>query len=181
MSFELEAPEILDEAIADSPPRLHTSEVEPADSPARESRRSTDPEVDRASGHEYEARVAAVADAWSGAVPPVESRGIPAGEARAIDEVNVALGRFSEEAETLPELGSTVRESAAVPPVGPAPSSPWPSNDLAPDGVPSEPVGHAEGAESAPGDPNHASTESDEHTEENRWSLSRIARGLTGH
>jgi cell division initiation protein len=167
----------------DAPAHLHTPAPMPTEAPVFEPDYPLEEEsshVEQVSAEEYDARVASVADAWSGAVPRVEAGDLPVGDAAAIDEVSAALGMFTEDAESLAGPASMEGESTSVPPVAGVPSSPWPSNELAQDGVPVEPVGHAGGPEGADGDMNHASTESDEHSEEGRWSLSRIARGLTG-
>ena len=163
----------------DAAPHLHTPEPEPAfepDYPVEDESSY----VEQIDSQDYDARVASVADAWSGAVPRVEPENLPAGDAAAIDEVSAALGMFSEDSDAAPATAGLEGESTSVPPVTDVPSSPWPSNELAPDAVPVEPVGHAGGPEGAGGDMNQASTESDEQSEEARWSLSRIARGLTG-
>ena len=90
---------------------------------------------------------------------------------------------FNEGADSLPEPASMEGESKGMRPVQAAPSSPWPADELAPDRVPSEPVGHTGGAEGPADDSIDASTASDEQSgsEEGRWSLSRIARGLTSN
>ena len=111
----------------------------------------------------------------------MESEDLPTGDAAAIDDVSAALGMFTEDADGMPEPASMEGESTSVPPVSDSPSSPWPSNELASDGVPVEPVDRAGDPEGFAGDPNDASTESDEHDDGGRWSLSRIARGLTGN
>lgn len=137
--------------------------------------------VEQLNDDEYDARVASVADAWSGAVPRVESDQLPVGDATAIDEVSAALGMFNEESDVLPEPASLEGESTSVPPVTGAPSSPWPSNELASDGLPMESVDSTGGADGPADESIDASTESGEQSGDGRWSLSRIARGLTGN
>lgn len=125
----------------------------------------------RMSQKEYDARVASVADAWSGSVPRVDVASLPQGDARAIDEVSAALGMFTE--------GGL---SGGVPahPASRANSTP----DLAPGRLPSEPVQHASGDLDLDADPieelAEAASAEQEDSPNSRWSLSRIARGITG-
>lgn len=174
-------------SVADPAPHMHTPEPEPWEAPAYQAEQPDYPPeeesryVQELSSQDYDARVASVADAWSGAVPRVESENLPSGDATAIDEVSAALGMFSEDSEGVPEPASMEGESTSMPPLSDVPPSPWPSNELASDGVPVEPVDRAGEPEGFAGDTNDASTESDEHADGSRWSLTRIARGLTGN
>ena len=170
-----------------TPPHLHT--------PAPEELQLDDPELDGPaeespmSEADYDARIASVADAWSGSVPRVEADPLPEGEARAIDEVSAALGMFNEGGDGLPEPAAMEGESQGLPPVsvdsGPAaPVSPV-ANELASGPVPTDSVDHAGGAEHSAPEATEASAGSDSDgqsgEDQGRWSLSRIARGLTGN
>jgi cell division initiation protein len=145
--------------------------------------------IQKLSAEEYDARVASVADAWSGAVPSVDSDGLPRGQAAAIDEVSAALGMFTEGSDTLAEPASMEGDSMRVSPL--VPESPYRgapadyANDLAPTAYPTESVGHADGVEYPEADSIEASAEPqpEEQTgsQDGRWSLSRIARGIAGH
>lgn len=167
----------------DSRPHLHTPR------PAPEVLELDAPEFADAeapmSEAEYDARIASVADAWSGSVPRVRSENLPEGEARAIDEVSAALGMFSEGSADLPEPASLEGESHSRPVVRVEDRPGDRARELAPDRFPTESVGHAGGADQIAPESIEASAGSrpDEQPEdgESRWSLSRIARGLTGH
>lgn len=136
-----------------------------------------------------QAEIAAMAEAWSGRLPRVEDPELAEGEARAIDEVSAAMGMFHESGESLPEAEPLEGESQSVPTVhvdsGPVdPASPS-SDELASGAVPTEPVDRSEGADDSAQNSIEASAGSDpDETSEGGkggWSLSRIARGLTGH
>jgi hypothetical protein len=141
------------------------------------------------SAEEYDARVASVADAWSGAVPRVGARHLPQGQAAAIDEVSVALGMFTEDGNSMPEPASMEGESARVAPVAPESSHPAvdvdPANELAPTAHRREPVQYADGSPYPEADsieaPAEQQPEDQTGSQDGRWSLSRIARGITGH
>ena len=145
--------------------------------------------AEQLSAEEYDARVASVADAWSGAVPSVGSANLPQGQAAAIDEVSAALGMFTEGGDSLAQPASMEGESTGVAPV--APGSPYPSadadpaNELAPGAYPTESVDYANGPLYPEVDPIEAPAEQqpEDQTEskDGRWSLARIARGITGH
>ena len=141
-------------------------------------------QLEQASPPDHGARVASVADALSGAVRRVEDDSPSPAAQATIDEVSAALGMFTEESGPKQGLDPMEGKSSGLPPVGQdsAPSSPWPSNELAQDEIPMESVDLVGGPQGF-ADPTDASTESDEHdeSEAGRWSLSRIARGLTGH
>ncbi|RKZ09039.1 hypothetical protein DRQ32_08600 [bacterium] len=133
--------------------------------------------AERLSEADYDARVASVADAWSGAVPTVNSDSLPEGDVAAIDEVSAAIGMFSEDSEDLPAPAPLEGESALFAPVS-APA------ELAPGGLPTEAVDYAEGSPYPEADIDEASAPSgsgeQEESEGSRWSISRIARGITG-
>jgi cell division initiation protein len=141
------------------------------------------------SAEEYDARVASVADAWSGAVPRVDAANLPQGHAAAIDEVSAALGMFTEGGVPLPEPASIEGESRRVAPVAPASgysaADTDRANELAPVAHRTEPVDYADGPLYPEADsieaPAEAQPEDQTESQEGRWSLSRIARGITGH
>jgi cell division initiation protein len=178
---------------ASQPPHLHT-EDEGAEEMQLDEPHPAGPVADReTNSEEYGARVAAVAESWSGSVPNFEPDELSEGDARAIEEVSAAMGMFNEDnADGHVDAPGEDRDPATDP-ARPdsdedgAVSDPAAADapGLASDAVPTESVERPEGDEPPLSGEIEASagSESDEPSEggQSRWSLSRIARGLTGN